>query len=228
MAFRVARKFRTGGGLGAQRCLNSSTRPTRAICEGFVQRKTRWLGKPSDDRGKVLGNSTVVSRPPQLLMINILNKLLLLSTALASLTSATVAHADLGWTLEQCRQKYGVPTFGPGQAHKETFYVWDRTDGFYAVFLPSGGTVNSVVYGFYKPMDDADLSSIFKETAPRATWEPLAYPNSPIGHTYWVGRENGIARMIADCFAVIRDNGTNSWCVNVETPEIAVWMNENP
>jgi hypothetical protein len=47
VAFRVARKFRTGGGLGAQRCLNSSRRPTRAICEGFVQRKTRWLGKPS-------------------------------------------------------------------------------------------------------------------------------------------------------------------------------------
>lgn len=122
----------------------------------------------------------------------------------------------------------GVPTFGPGQAHKETFYVWDRTDGFYMAFMPSGGTVNSAVYGFYKPIDDTDLSPIFKETAPRATWEAFAYPNSPIGHTYWVGRENGIARMIADCFTIIKDNGTNSWCVSVETPEIAVWMNENP
>jgi hypothetical protein len=77
-----------------------------------------------------------------------MRKIILFLIALASLTMAgNNAHARLGWTLDQCRVKWGEPvTSGYNQFVGQTGYIFRISPGLLAQVYLLDGKVESIEY----------------------------------------------------------------------------------
>lgn len=73
----------------------------------------------------------------------------LLLTALASLTIASTAHAQLGWTLDQCKAKFGEPTaIDPDDTNKNDVNFRFAGVCTATMTFSSSGRIIEVLYGY--------------------------------------------------------------------------------
>jgi hypothetical protein len=166
---------------------------------------------------------------------HLLKKLLLILMVLASVCTANVAQAQIGWTLAQCRKHFGheiqedgspllddptARTFGikyrPHEEHHRGF------DGrlLFVGFDPDGTVGKIKWWKFGSEFSDQEIEQLLKK-ASAVSWHPV--PGSPgktwltediqDGPTQWVGEQNG--KIIFE--ANEGDTQTGGWILTITT-----------
>jgi hypothetical protein len=138
--------------------------------------------------------------------------LLLVCTALTSLLVA--AHAQIGWTLEQCRERIG-PEFHAANGDTHYFHVgpWGRGLGenIYISFDPDGtvGTIQWIKLDG-EAFSEAEIQQRLR-VASHVTWQRRN--DHDTGELNWIGVQN--RKVIFD--ANEADNGQGAYVLTIST-----------
>ena len=137
-----------------------------------------------------------------------------LITILAACLLSVNARAQMGWTLQQCREHFG-PEFMPASGDTHCFHVGPFGRGLgehvYITFDPDG-TVGAIQWVKLngEAFSEAEIQKCLRE-ASRVTWERT--PNHEPGELNWTGKQNG--KVIFD--ANEADNGRGIYFLTITT-----------
>ena len=149
-----------------------------------------------------------------------MKRILLTLMAIAGcLTIAGNAHAQIGWTLEQCRKHWGRETITiyhgetlTGEPLTTTTYGFDSGSKIEKeVTLDATGKVNDVFY--IAAADGAGLLKIAKllEREEGVIWLIDPDESQTYRHAYWIGFKDGVAVFHARYFFGKRDVNGDKW-----------------
>jgi hypothetical protein len=90
--------------------------------------------------------------------------------AISLLASIGIAHADLGWTLDQCKAKYGKPTLGPLKIAGRISYSFQVKHFQVGIFLLHG-KVSRMMYGTYGNLESEVVQLLLRRNVPGVAWK---------------------------------------------------------
>jgi hypothetical protein len=133
-----------------------------------------------------------------------MKKMLLILMALASWAMADDAHAQIGWTLDQCRKHWGRES-SIEHTTTSTTYIFDSKIRKEVTF-DQQGKVNSVWYSSHGGDSGGARSSLLKVPALLAreegvTWERDPEESYTSRHEYWIGKKDGVTVFHARYFS---------------------------
>src|ERR1700736_5136023 len=114
--------------------------------------------------------------------------------AASSLTIlAPHAHAELGWTLADCEQRYGKQVSASEQWPGRTAYLFHSNGVAIEVFILDG-KVSRIIYSMYPAQswndNEEDIPALLSANAPSATWAGPAKGDAVDGSS-WQGTQDG-------------------------------------
>jgi hypothetical protein len=101
-----------------------------------------------------------------------MDRLLIIATAFALMTSAAISHAALGWTLDESIRNYGQPVTGPLPDEigiGRTFYLF-KSNGCSIGAFYLNGKLSRVVYTQGKALEKAIFDAYLFGNAPDLVW----------------------------------------------------------
>jgi hypothetical protein len=129
------------------------------------------------------------------LTVNTMKKAILFATALA--LTAVSAHAQMGWTLKQCTDKFGAFKSEEAIAGTRTDYKWggENLAPMEVIFIQGNPQASRVILSVItKTVTSADFANFVKAACPGFTWhDSLPYQGSNFvllskgSSVYWGG-----------------------------------------
>jgi hypothetical protein len=145
---------------------------------------------------------------------------------LATLASMVMsAHAQMGWTLDQCRRHFGQE-FLPAEGDNHYFHVGPTGTGkgeHVYIRLDPDGTVGNIAWLKMdgKAFSESEIQKHLKD-ASRVAW--LRNSNSEEGQLHWSGYQNGKAIFEAN----EGNNGRGIWVLTISTKQTSHTQTQNP